>query len=323
MTINIENLNKDIDYETARRAFYFISFNPERQADRYIQTYVEVLQDLALYIHEQAKDEKQEAISQDVFEKLRALYKKAFLAMLSAKSRCASSAVVGGGNFNVTRAHKRNNIAHKREDEVYALEANMKKYALKMLNKVYTPQEKQSDELETMKRKLEASKKHQENMKAINKAHKAYVKNPEGKNTLALLEGLSDAGEEIVKTYVPQYSWEPHPFAPYQLTNNLANIKRMEERVKVLEAKHTAAQEVGEVKKEYNGLEVVKNYTEDRLQLIFDGKPDADVRSLLKSNGFRWSPKNTAWQRKLTNNATYALTHYVMKQEIMTPFINQ
>ena len=44
-----------------------------------------------------------------------------------------------------------------------------------------------------------------------------------------------------------------------------------------------------------------------RLQLIFDGKPEPEVRDILKSNGFRWAPSNQCWQRQLTNNAKYAL----------------
>ncbi len=44
-----------------------------------------------------------------------------------------------------------------------------------------------------------------------------------------------------------------------------------------------------------------------RLQLIFDGKPEENTRNILKSNGFRWSPKNMAWQRHLNANSDYAL----------------
>lgn len=44
-----------------------------------------------------------------------------------------------------------------------------------------------------------------------------------------------------------------------------------------------------------------------RLQLVFDGKPEDGTRERLKANGFRWSPKNGAWQRQLTDNARRAL----------------
>ena len=39
-----------------------------------------------------------------------------------------------------------------------------------------------------------------------------------------------------------------------------------------------------------------------RIQFIFDGKPDAEIRTILKSNGFRWAPSQGAWQRQLTDN---------------------
>lgn len=43
-----------------------------------------------------------------------------------------------------------------------------------------------------------------------------------------------------------------------------------------------------------------------RLQIIFDDKPDDDLRQELKQYGFRWAPSVGAWQRQLTKNALYA-----------------
>ena len=40
-----------------------------------------------------------------------------------------------------------------------------------------------------------------------------------------------------------------------------------------------------------------------RLNIFFGSKPKEETRAALKSNGFRWSPKNQAWQRQLTRNA--------------------
>lgn len=49
-----------------------------------------------------------------------------------------------------------------------------------------------------------------------------------------------------------------------------------------------------------NGVQIVKNYDLDRVQILFDGKPDAEIIKALKGAAWNWSPRNSAWQRKLT-----------------------
>lgn len=57
--------------------------------------------------------------------------------------------------------------------------------------------------------------------------------------------------------------------------------------------------------KEYDReyFRVIENEEIDRLQIVFDGKPSDDIRAILRSNGYKWSPKNKTWQRQLTDNA--------------------
>ena len=61
----------------------------------------------------------------------------------------------------------------------------------------------------------------------------------------------------------------------------------------------------------FDGGRVIKNYSEDRVQIVFDTKPRPDVISNLKHNGFRWSPRFSAWQHQLTNNAYYAVSRVI------------
>lgn len=56
----------------------------------------------------------------------------------------------------------------------------------------------------------------------------------------------------------------------------------------------------------FDGGTIYRNAELNRLQILFDSIPDADTRSALKGDGFRWSPKNQAWQRQLTPNAERA-----------------
>jgi len=98
-------------------------------------------------------------------------------------------------------------------------------------------------------------------------------------------------------------SWLDGPFAAFQLTNNGANIKRIEKRIAQLERNSTRET----VQTIYQGFcRVVENAEENRLQMIFEGKPSDDVRAALKGHGFRWSPSAGAWQRQLNNGAKYA-----------------
>ena len=70
---------------------------------------------------------------------------------------------------------------------------------------------------------------------------------------------------------------------------------------------HTmTVQELIEYLEQFDGGEIVRNLEADRLQILFDEKPDEATRAKLKQNGFRWSPTNSAWQRKLTPNAEIA-----------------
>ena len=51
---------------------------------------------------------------------------------------------------------------------------------------------------------------------------------------------------------------------------------------------------------------MVENVEANRLQFIFDGKPDAATRQILKDHAFRWAPSQDAWQRQLTNAARHS-----------------
>jgi len=57
---------------------------------------------------------------------------------------------------------------------------------------------------------------------------------------------------------------------------------------------------------EFPGVKLVQNTTLNRIQLLFDGKPEPDTIAQLKREAFRWSPREGAWQRQNTNNGVQA-----------------
>lgn len=97
------------------------------------------------------------------------------------------------------------------------------------------------------------------------------------------------------------------PFPSYSLSNNSANIRRIEQRIAHLArnaARVTTQRDVA-------GVRIVENAEINRLQLIFPGKPSEAVRTLLKRNGFRWSPSEGAWQKHLNGWAASSATYIV------------
>lgn len=175
------------------------------------------------------------------------------------------------------------------------------------------------DAIEKIRERVAALKARQDRMKAINSAHARYVKalaktdsvsgDPRTAADLALdAEGFSDDEKNLIRTYKPDYSWEPHPHPPYRFQNNGANIRRLEQRIEQLE--RDAKRETVEVAP-VEGLRIIQDVEDNRVRIIFDGKPAEEVRRYLKGHGFRWSPMAGAWQRHLNNSGVYAARAFV------------
>ena len=135
--------------------------------------------------------------------------------------------------------------------------------------------------------------------------NKYYKKN----GTLKGAEGLGDKQIEIVEDFVRRNP----SFAPFSVANDTANIRRYKQRLEKMKVAKATGTKIEAINDENNNelFKVVK-YTElMRLQLIFTDKPNDEVRTILKKNSFRWSPKNNAWQRQLTENGMFALKRVV------------
>lgn len=85
---------------------------------------------------------------------------------------------------------------------------------------------------------------------------------------------------------------DPNP--SWVLSNLGAEIRRMKDRIKLLERMDSrpAMEDIP-----FDGGVIHENVEMNRLQIIFDDIPDADVRARLKSWGFRWARSAGAWQR--------------------------
>jgi len=104
------------------------------------------------------------------------------------------------------------------------------------------------------------------------------------------------------------------PHMPYVMSNSNGRIKGIKDRIAHLE--RLAAQESKEIvveteSEESNRIRIVDNVEAHRLQIFFNGKPSAEVRTKLKKNGFRWTPSISAWQSYRSDHATRAAQEIV------------
>jgi len=284
------NYINDISESLAVSAFHGTSFSPEKRGAAYRNDYAATLQaDYETLARHADKGGTLDKLAEE-FERYRAGYRRRMTAWLHSHSRCISSMIAGPSNFPVRRAQKRNDIEHKRMGELIHFRERAIRAAIRNLRPDLAPiMAGDADAIERLQDKLSRLEFLQANMKKINAAHKAYKRKPE-----TLLDAdLTEQEKDMIRAYVPAYSWEPHPFAPFQLTNNGATIRQTKARIEQLTAAKAAPTQTKECA---NGLRVEDCPADNRVRVFFPGKPEADVRAALKSKGFRWSPTIGAWQ---------------------------
>jgi hypothetical protein len=161
-----------------------------------------------------------------------------------------------------------------------------------------------------LKEKLARLEEQRELMKRVNKAYRAYKKNPESVETA----DLSDKMKHLVKTWKPEYSFQKAPFTGWPLNNLSGNIKNVKDRIETLMKQQARSDKAI--------CEEQENYTykeeDNRVQFLFEGKPDVEIRTLLKKNGFKWSPSRGAWVRMLNNASIYASERVKEKLKTVT-----
>lgn len=261
------------------RAHYWTSHFPEKRGKYYVETYSAILEeDLALLPEETREDYKTRFIN-------------LFTTWMHRKGNCISSFITGGSNFPVRRAER----ANRSEERAYTIFEDFRKRYFKRLNRKARPG--LDGELEEAMINLKKREEDQVRMKAVNKVVKNKKENP--------FEGLVKLGftpAQAEKLLTPDFMGRIG-FAGYSLTNNNANIKRLRERVDYLSQKVLLREKNEDEPQDYPGGQYIVNRVEDRLQFTFEAKPAHEIICRFKKEGWNWSPRFKAWQRKITPNA--------------------
>ncbi len=211
-------------------------------------------------------------------------------------ARVPSILIAGGSNFPVRKKEKQNAARDRNMEEWREIEGLLDKIRSTGMGGISADDPQAVQKLE---KKLAGLEKSQETMKAVNAYYRKH-------KTLDGCPHLSPEGIERMKAEMSSsWHYEDKPYPTWALSNNSAEIRRVKDRIKSLSQR----KEIGYVGWEFEGGKVEANTQDNRLQIFFDGKPDAEVREELKGNGFRWSPKAGAWQRQLNDNAYFAANY--------------
>ena len=114
--------------------------------------------------------------------------------------------------------------------------------------------------------------------------------------------------EKLKKLEEERNRIKSRPHETWELTRIGANIRETKLRIKRLEEQEQLV--FSDI--EFKGGRAIHNKEINRIQLIFDGKPNEEIRSELKHNGFHWSRKEGAWQREF-NKRTIFVTNALIK----------
>ena len=255
-------------------------------------------------------------------------------AVLHAKSRVMSSMIAGPSNFPVRKNQKRIDTEMRRVNEFVAWDKKARRSMLNAVTGAASPEMKNAAAWGQLKRELDQSLSVVAGIDSKSDRYRGYDRSAFTNSVQGKLKRLAARGETELVNKALSHIQETQTGLKKPLFSKRNSIWSLGDKagaaksaaaVKSVTAK--ASPEIAAAV-QFKGVDVVENRQIDRLQLKFPGKPDAKVRSELKGRGFRWSPKEGAWQRQLTDNArksaTWALESAGFeRQSSLTPAANK
>lgn len=323
-TYTAETFAKDLDFNTLKRSYSWISFDPDTRAERDIKQWGEMFYSLYNSLSEEAK-------KQGVLEKYNSAFNNGYNSLLklereiiATRSKTFSTAITGGAGITekqISTNEKRmrlqsekselwsqkydklhkilEKIAKNKPEDLYEEGDIIKSTDNNAMTKLQQKLKMLQDRKTMLKNGVVAAKEYQKNKDLS--VFKKY--NIDEETTKTIVNHIDKGGKPTEKD---MYNWFTMPYLN-------RDIKEVEKRIAILEKNQ--AKGTDEILIE--GGKIVHNGEAQRLQIFFDGIPSKEVREALKSHAFKWAPIAKAWQRTLTENAKYAVNQYLIKTGIL------
>lgn len=299
------------------RAKYWSSFDPEKSAkfetDYYKAIYNEILKD----------------VPADYVDRFNDIFNSKVNELIRLQSKAPNAAVTGGGGVSAAKARKYNAA----NDRLMESRANFRDYISYIAKRLAakarraefvesTPEQRENAEFERLKPEVEGFIKTKALLEVLKKDPAKYMKD----NNIPLPRYYADA-TDYYNHLLYDYQLGKATFydklervADKGYYNTVSQILDLLSGKGIYTDKHKIFTLIDRAKKwnarksesfydknfSYDGVKIVNNENLDRLQIFFDPIPADDVRTDLKANGFRWSPREKAWQRQYNSNAIIA-----------------
>lgn len=283
-------------YQTAINAHNWSSHGPERVAR------------LEMVGYEEQLNSDMEQIPEEFHEEYYTKFHSWVAEILAKESRVASAFVTGPAKFNSARNEKANNAYRKACEDFEAWREKRIKTIHKAIENAKPEEQRNKERWASIRAEIDRTA---ENIIDIDMNNAPYHRALFVNSLYNKAETLARNGDkEMLDRYV-EYVKEWNTKVKKPLVTSRHKFWKLHELCDkyISRKEERAGRENVEIEKD--GYTIVKNFADDRLQIIYDGKPDRTTISNLKSNGFRWSPSNMAWQRQLTSNAYYAAARVV------------
>lgn len=265
------------------RSLHWGSFDPEGRTRRDFEGYDAMYYRILPSIPEDKKDD------------FTSYFRKKISEIISLQSKAPNAAVTGGGGVSARKA-ARYNAANDRLMEAYGtFSDDIERYAKRFIKRA------ESRDTDAIVNKI---KREIDNLVGIIKRNEPYSYPLLKSNLANRIKTIAEKGNveavEKILDYLRQANLYTYRHTVWQL---LDVAKGAVERQKMFENYEQSQEDNGKWHVEYDT-------DEDRVKIIFDNIPDEKTREWLKKNGFRWSPRNKAWQRQITEAARHAVERF-------------
>ena len=140
--------------------------------------------------------------------------------------------------------------------------------------------------VDMLKENLLHVKSNNEYMQKVNDHYKEH-------GTVVGCPGVDDETAEKLNDRVKDGQETPYPGSFFK--QNYETMRRLQSNIDRVEQKPETLFKGWQ----FEGGKAVANLANNRLQLLFNEKPNEQQRNMLKQNGFKWAPTAEAWQRPL------------------------